>query len=75
MKVKIHPLVKADINRSLAEARFKVEMLEMEYRALPAGAKSSMSTLRLHRKLEEARFVAGTWGAVLVAVQDVELES
>lgn len=73
--MKIHPLVKADINRSLGEARFKVQMLEMEYRTLPAGAKSTMSTLRLHKRLEEAKNVAESWASALVATMNVEYDS
>jgi len=57
----VHPLVLAALRRDLGEAEFKLRRLESELASTPAGARSSMSTLRLHKRTEEARQIHSSW--------------
>lgn len=61
----VHPLVLAELRRSKAEAEFKLARLESEYKSIPAGAKSTMSTLRLHRRIQELTRVWAAWDMIV----------
>lgn len=56
-----HPIVLAALRRDMGEAEFKLRRLESEWRAVPAGAKATMSTMRLTKQIAEAKAIHESW--------------
>lgn len=50
----------------MGEAEFKLRRLESELKTVPAGARASMSTLRLTKRIQEAREVHAAWQSMVV---------
>lgn len=61
----IHPLVMAALRRDLGEAEFKLRRLESEMNTVPAGARSTMGTLRLAKRVKELQRVCESWQRVV----------
>lgn len=57
----IHPLVLSALRRDMGEAEFKLRRLESELATVPAGARATMSTLRLTKRIAEAKAVHRSW--------------
>lgn len=60
-----HPLVQAALRQDMAEAEFKLRRLESELNTVPAGARSTMSHLRLTKRVAEAETVYRSWQRVV----------
>lgn len=57
----VHPIVLAALRRDMGEAEFKLRRLESELKTVPAGARATMATLRLTKRVEEARLILASW--------------
>lgn len=57
----VHPIVLAALRRDMGEAEFKLRRLESELKTVPAGARATMATLRLTKRVEEARQIHESW--------------
>lgn len=65
-----HPIVLAALRRDAGEAEFKLRRLESELKTVPAGARATMATMRLAKRVREAQQVFESWTRLVAAAEE-----